>query len=530
MKSIESKSSSRDTYFDVTHLRSDIKKRAIRGAGATVFSQSSIYGIQMIGTIVLARLLSPDDFGLIGMVTAFSLLLQNFGVNGFTEAVIQKEEIHHEQISTLFWINVALSSTLALLFMALAPLIVSFYKEPRLRSITIAIAFSIVFAGLSTHHEALLKRNMQFYRTSANEVVATFISLVLAISLAWRGWGYWALVTRRVALPLVTAVGAWILCRWRPGLPSRNTGVMPMLRFAINTYGNFTFTYFSRNLDKVLIGWRHGTQSLGHYGRAYYLFSMPADQLTNPVTSVAIATLSRVRDDPEKYRRSYLEAVSIIAFIGMVLSALLTLIGYDVILLLLGSQWKKAGQILSVFGPAVGIMLVYNTHGWLHLSLGRADRWFRWGIIAFIITGLFFLIGLPFGPVGVAVAYGASFYFLIVPGLWYAGKPINLKLSSIGLAIWRYCLAALGAGILCWFLLYSFDSTHNIFINLNIFVRILISLILCVSIYLGLIVALYQSIKPISQFFFLLHDMLPIKSSSKLRMFATLDSSSTKSD
>lgn len=503
------KSSNNHEYFSTDHLKSDLKRQAVRGAGATVFSQILGSGTQIIGAVILARLLIPEDFGLVAMVTAFSLLLQNFGVNGFTEAIIQQEVVNHKQISTLFWINVGFSLSLTLLFMASAPLIALFYKEPRLKSITIAISFSIIFAGMSTQHLALLKRQMRFYSTSANSLGSSLISVIIAITLAWWGWGYWAIVARRLSLPLITTVGAWILCPWRPGLPSLRTDVLPMLKFAVNTYGNFTMNYFSRNLDKILIGWRYSTQSLGYYDRAYHLFVMPVNQLSAPLASVSLATLSRLRNDPKKYHKYYLEAISILSFIGMPLSATLTLIGKDMILLLLGPQWSKAGQIFTVFGPAVGIMLIYSTNGWLHLSLGKADRWFRWAIMAFIVTALCFIIGLQFGTLGVAIAYSASFYILIGPCLWYAGKPIRLKLTSIVSTIWKYFVSALFAGLISFFILHFFDLTSNIFIGLNIFLRLLLSSFLCIIIYLILVVAFYRSMKPITRFISVLRDMMP---------------------
>lgn len=282
-----------------------------------------------------------------------------------------------------------------------------------------------------------------------------------------------------------------------------------MLRFAFNTYGNFITDYFCRNIDKVLIGRFHGAQSLGHYSRAYHLSNMLASQLVHPLTSVAIAALSRLSNDPEKLRRSYLTALSILAFVCMPMSAVLTLVGRDLVLLFLGPQWHKAGQIFSAFGPSIGIAIIYFTHGWLHLSLGRADRWFRWGIVALIVTAIAFVIGLPFGPLGVAIAYAASFYVLIGPGLWYAGRPIHLKLSSIVSVIWKYYISALTAGLLCWFLLYSYDFTSSIFIELSILMRILVPCVLCIAIYLPLIVALFQSRRPISQFVSVIHDMIP---------------------
>ncbi|MGA1869162.1 MAG: lipopolysaccharide biosynthesis protein [bacterium] len=506
---ISKSKSSNAHYFNTDHIKSNLKKLALKGAGATVFSQISVYGIQMIGTIVLARLLTPNDFGLMTMVTSISLLLRNFGTRGFTEATIQSEVISHNKISTLFWIHIALCLILTLIFVILSPLIAWFYKEPQVKSIAIIIAFSFIFSALSTQHLALLNRNMQFYRIATIEIFAATISTITAIALALQGWGYWALVARRTALPAAIAAGAWIFCRWLPGLPSRGTGVRSMLKFGMNTYGNFTMNYFSRNLDKILIGWHHGSQSLGFYEKAYYLFVMPVSQLSYPLTNVAVASLSRLRDNPEDYRRYYLKALSMLAFIGMILSAILTLIGKDLILLLLGPQWNRTGEIFSVFGPCIGILLIYGTHGWLHLSLGRADRWFRWGIIEFITTAIAFVIGLPFGALVVALTYTISFYILFVPGLWYAGRPIHLKLSSLISAIWKYYLTALIAGLLCWFILYSFGLTSNIFIRLNIFFRIFITIIIFLFLYLLLILAFYQNIEPISQFISLVHKMVP---------------------
>ncbi len=498
-----------DKYFNTDHLRSKLRERSIKGAGSIVFARVISYGVGMIGTVILARLLTPDDFGLIAMVVVFSLLLQNFGVNGFIEAVIQKDEINHKQLSTLFWINMGINLVLMLLFMAIAPLIAWLYDEPRLKVITIAIAFSIIIAGLSAQHLALLNRSMQFYKISANEIVAVIISVTVAITLAWYGWGYWALVARRVVLPLATTTGAWTLCWWWPGVPSRCAGVKSMLKFAINTYGSFVMTYFSRNLDKILIGRHYGSISLGNYQKAYDLFVMPANQLTVPLSNVSLATLSRLRNEPEKYRRYYLNAVSMIAFVGMVFSAILVLIGKDFILLLLGAQWEEAGGVFSAFAPSIGIMMIYNTHRWIHLSLGRADQLLRWSIISLIVIVVLIIVGIPYGPLGIAIAYTTSFYVLIVPGIWYAGRPIHLKFSSLFSVIWKYFLSALTAGLLCWFVFYSFDLTSNIFVELNVFVRILVSCILCILIYLLLIVALYQSTKPILNFISVLYDMIP---------------------
>jgi PST family polysaccharide transporter len=479
----------------------------MKGASITLIAQVCIYGISSVGTIILARLLTPHDFGLVTMVLSISLLLGNFGANGFIEAIIQKEEINNRQISTLFWINVGINFILMLLFMTSASGIAWFYQEPLLKPIVLTMAISILLSGLSNQHQGLLRRNMEFLKTSFIEVIATIISLSISIYLAIRGWGYWALVAKWIVVPLVITVGAWIMCGWRPGLPARGTGVKPMLRFAYTTYGNFVVSYFGRNLDKIFIGRFLGSQPLGNYDRAYHLSSMLLNQLISPLNSIAMSAFSRVSRDPDKYRHHYLSLVSILAFVCMPLSAAMTLTGKDVILLLLGSQWNTAGDIFLAFGLSIGVEIIYHTHPWLHLSLGTPDRWLRWSIVAFIVRTLCFVIGLLSGSLGVAIALSVSNYILLVPGLYYAGRPINIEISSIISAIIKYFLAAVVAGSLCWFFLYSPSLISSLFLKLNIILRILVSASLCMSIYLALIVTVFRSRQSISQFISMLSNI-----------------------
>jgi PST family polysaccharide transporter len=239
------------------------------------------------------------------------------------------------------------------------------------------------------------------------------------------------------------------------------------------------------------------------------LYVLPVNQLSYPLTSVAVATLSRLNDDPEKFRNYYLKAISILAFIGMLLSAILTLVGKDVILLLLGPQWDQAGKIFTLFGPGIGIMLIYGTNGWLHLSLGRADRWFRWGIISFITTALFFVIGLPFGAEGIAVAYVATFYVLILPCLLYAGHPINLKTGAIFSTLWRFFVSAIGTFLLCWLITCSIEFSAGIYDSFNIILRIFVSTLLSTLFYFTLLSIFYGGIKPVWQLFSAFLELLP---------------------
>jgi polysaccharide transporter, PST family len=510
MDSKRKKECSKESYFKTDHLKADLRKRTIRGAGANIFSQILSLLVQLIGTMVLARLLTPADFGLVAMVTTFSLLVMNFGYNGFIEAIIQKEDIDHHVITSLFWLNAAISICLTLLFMCAAPFIAAFYDEPGVSNIVIWLSFSILLCGLSTIHTALLTRNMEFYATSGISLASKIISVIVPIVLAWMGWGLWSLVAGIISMQVATVAGVWIFCGWRPGQPTSPKGVAPIIKFALNTYGNFSLNYTSRNADNLLVGWYSGSQSLGFYKKAYDLFALPASLLTSQLTGVALAAMSRLSRNPGEYRRAYLDAVSKLAFIGMPLSAFFVLTGHDLVLLILGEQWQRSGEIFMYFGLGMGVMLIYATHGWIHLSLGRADRWFRWGIVELIVTVSLFIAATPLGPEWIAMAWTASFCLLIGPGLSYAGKPVNLTFFSILSVTWKYFASASIAGLLSWLVIPLIGIPVLKNAMLDRLVGVSINGIFCLLLYLILIVLFYGSAKPILQFIATLNDMIPV--------------------
>lgn len=486
--------------------------------------------MQILATVVLARLLAPADFGLVTMVTTFSLLLINFGGNGFTEAVVQREHIDHNLVSNLFWINFGAGVGLTIVFAAAGTLLARFYGNPLVARVALGISLTILVTGTAVEHQALLKRAMRFTAISGNDLVARLVYVAVAIACGWAGWGYWALVAAAIAQPLSQAIGAWILCRWIPGRPRLVPGTGDMVRFAVNIYGRFTVNYFARNMDNLLVGWRFNAQALGFYKKAYDLFALSASQLVSPLTAVAVSALSRLRQDRVQYKRYLLSALSVMAFIGMGVGADLTLIGKDAIRLLLGPGWEPAGRIFTFFGPGIGVMLLYGTHGWIHLSIGRADRWFRWGVLEFVVTGLLFLVGLHWGPVGIAVAWTASFWLLTLPAFWYAGQPVGLGVMPIVTAVWRYLIASLvaGAGALAITnrtTMLQQEASGSLAAATRM---ILVSLVF-VTLYLAGVIVLHGGTAPIQQVIRLMGEMAPWRKSMKPRTSVSVGQSATAS-
>jgi O-antigen/teichoic acid export membrane protein len=489
--------------------RDELRGLAVRGAGATIISGGVGVAVQVIATITLARLLAPSDFGVVAMVTTFSMLLSNFGANGFTEVILQFEEINHVVVSNLFWINFSVGVLLTIAFAGAGSLLAEFYRDPRVAHVAVGTSLAILISSTSVQHQALLKRSMYFSALSVNDIISRAVSVVVSILLAWAGWGYWALVAGVVVTPLSVAIGVWILCRWTPGLPRQIANTIPMLRFAMHVYGRFTVNYFSRNTDNLLVGWRFNAQSLGFYKKAYDLFALSASLLVSPLANVAVSALSRFDPRSAQFRRYFLNALAVMAFVGMGLGTDLTLVGKDVIRLLLGLKWEESGRIFMFFGPGIGIMMLYFTHGWIHLSIGRADRWFRWGIVEFICTILLFLVGLHWGPSGVAVAWTASFWILTLPSLWYAGRPVQFGVGPMLAAVWKFIVASTLAGAATAFVVAKMPEIFAGPTRINTLARIAMDSSIFVILYVAAVILLHGGFAPLYQISRLVREMSP---------------------
>ncbi|KST64261.1 lipopolysaccharide biosynthesis protein [Mastigocoleus testarum] len=447
MKSISSEDKN-DIYFRTDHLKKDLKGRSVRGGAITIAAQGSKFVLRMGSTVFLARLLAPEDYGLIGMATVIIGFVNLFKDLGLSAATIQKSEINHKQVSTLFWINLAISCIVGLFVAVSAPAVTWFYNEPRLTEITLALASSFVFSGLTIQHQALLTRQMQFTTLAKIDVISMLIGLVTGVIAAWYGLSYWALVLMQIASAITNAVGVWIACGWRPGAPIKDSGVGSMLAFGGNLTGFRVFNYFSRNLDNVLIGRYWGSQELGLYAKAYQLVLLPIQQINNPVNSVALPALSSLQNEPEKYCRYYYKAVLLITTLGMPIVGFMFASADKVILLMLGQQWLGVVPLFQFLMPAAFMGTFSVASGWVYQSLGRTDRQFRVGIITATLNSIIFLISVRWGAIGVAAAYGLSRPIIWLPIITYCYRGTPLQIIQLLKTLYRPAFASIGSAIL----------------------------------------------------------------------------------
>jgi O-antigen/teichoic acid export membrane protein len=467
----------------------------------------------MMATVVLARLLTPSDFGVVAMVTTFSLLFVSLMRNGLSDAIAQREEMNSSLASNVFWISIGTGLLLTIAFAGAGSLLAAFYNNHLVAHIAFGFSSTIFLTSLSVVPLALLRRAMLFTSISANNVVSRVVSITMAVGLGWAGWGYWALVGGVVAQCLSQTLGAWILCRWVPRLPQRTCGTGSIIRFAMNVSGYGVLNYAKGNMDNLLVGWYFGPSALGLYKRAFDLFFLPGNQILAPMSEAAVPALSRMTDDPERYRRYLLRAFSILAFIGMGVGAYLALVGKDLILVLLGPKWDEAGTIFRFFAPGIGAMFLGAPWWWIPVSIGRADRFARWGVVQLTVTGLLFLAALPWGPKGVAAAWSASLWILTLPATWYAGKPIRFGIGPVVEMLWKYVLAAVLAACSCRLLLDRLAPLGMPGV-LGCIVRIVTTLLVFGTLYLTVVVLLHGGREPISQITRLFPDLALRRKSS----------------
>ncbi len=407
----------------------DLKERVVRGGLAKVCAQGANFALRIGSLMVLARLLDPKDFGLVGMVTAFTGILNLFRDFGLSAASVQRASVTDEQISTLFWINILVGVVLALLLAAMAPVVVTFYHEPHLLGVTLVLATAFLFNAAGVQHSALLQRQMRFTALATIETISWVVSTSVGISMAVAGFGYWSLVAAAVSLPLVTTLGLWFTTGWIPGKPRTNVGLHSMMRFGGAVTLNSVVVYIAYNLEKVLLGRFWGADAVGLYGRAYQLINMPTDNLNSAVGEVAFSALSRVQNDPGRLKNYFLKGYSLVLALTVPITIAVALFAPDLIFVLLGPKWKDVAEIFRLLSPTILIFALINPLGWLLFSLGMVGRSLKVALVLAPVMIGGYVMGLPYGPKGVAFAYSAAMTLWVVPHIAWGvhGTAVSLR-------------------------------------------------------------------------------------------------------
>lgn len=404
---------------DFGHLRT----RSIEGAAATAGAQFFKFAIQLVSQIWLARLIPPAEYGIVAMVAPILAFLGIIGDMGIGTALVQQKSISQSQISTLFWLNSALTLLVCGGLCLLSPLVGLLYHEPKTVAVTVALASLLFFSSFSTHPSALLNRELRLGRRALIDCGQALAALTIAIATALAGCGYWSLIYGQAAGAVILVCFSWISAGWAPSRPRWDPSAMRVLRFGTSLTVSNIATYATMSADNMIVGAVKGKVALGLYDKAYRLVVLPLAQISSPIGRVAVPLLSRLHDQPARYSAAFrrmVQAPNLLAIPGLIAGMFLA---PQLVHVFLGPSWSGISPVFSwvCFGGLPSIL--YGSASWLFTSQGRGREQATWAIINSIVSVCSFVIGVRWGAVGVAAFGAVGFVFIQTPLIiWAATK------------------------------------------------------------------------------------------------------------
>ena len=432
---------------------SDLKRKSVRGGIVTIGSQGITVAVQLVSTVILARILTPEDYGTLAMVTAITAFAALFRDLGLSSAAIQKKGLTTAQQSNLFWLNVLAGTVLTAVIAACAPLVARFYGKPELLNVTLVLSLSFIITSLGTQHGAMLVRRMQFGRSSGARISGALATLGVSVVCGLRGYAYWSLVWGTLAGAIVTTLMLFVLSPFSPGLPNRGSGVRELVGFGANVTAFNFVNYFSRNLDNILIGKFVGADALGVYGRAYQLLMFPIINLRAPIQAVAFPAMSQLQDDPEELRDYYLQTTELLAFLTMPIICWMAVVSDSLIYYTLGSNWMEAAGLFRWLAVAAFIQPVTSLSGSLLMSIGDSRRYLIIGCTVSLAVCVAFFVGIFWGVTGIVISYALINWIVLYPWLTSSFNGTLITFFSIV----KTCALPAGAALISLIVSLLFD-------------------------------------------------------------------------
>jgi PST family polysaccharide transporter len=451
-------------------IEGGLRRSAVRGWAATAAGQAGKFLITLVSTAIMARILSPGDYGLVAMVTAFLSFIAIFKDLGLSQATVQRATLTEQQASGMFWFNVATGLLLMLIVAVTAPLVSLFYNQSELTSICLAYAAMAPISSLGAQHAALLRRAMRFRSLVIRDLLAASLGASVGIACAVNGFGYWSLVIMQAASEMLGAIVLWWRSGWRPSRPRWSDDLTPMIRFGGALTVSNLLGFVSSGLDSVAIGHLFGPSVLGLYNRAQNTLSRPLKQVLPPIMNVAASACARVAHAPDKFSTAALQLAFIVACISSLVVAIAVVCADWLVLILLGQQWREAVPITRVLALFVFVEPIAALLGTLLTAYGAPGRLVRWRLFSSATVLISLACGTPWGPLGIASAYSLSGLFVRTPlFVWYACRAIGLALSRFFSIITFPLLAGLVAAATTTSLRYEFGVSTNALVSLGVY-------------------------------------------------------------
>lgn len=426
---------------------SDLSRRAVRGASVVYLGQGARLVLQVASTAVLARLLSPHDYGLLAMVMAVVGVGEIFRDFGLSTAAIQAESLDQGQRATLFWLNTGIGAVLTGIGFFGAPLIADGFGYPELVGMTHALAFTFLLNGMAAQYRAQLIRDLRFTTTTVRDVISQIVGVAIAIIAALLGAGFWALVAQQLAQAVVGLLILVSATRWLPVRPGPVRSVWPMIHYGWNLAASQLVGYLNSNVDTLTVSFRFGATPLGLYSRGFQLLMRPLGQLRGPTNNIAVPVLSKLRADPDRARGYVIKGQLIFGYTLVPGMAVVFAAATPIVLIFLGAQWGQTGPIVAALACAGSFETLAYVGSWVYQARGLTPQLFRYSLISLGIKIVCVIAGSQFGLLGVAVGYALAPGLAWPLSLWWLGRITDLPKRQLWQGAGRILACAIPAGV-----------------------------------------------------------------------------------
>jgi O-antigen/teichoic acid export membrane protein len=424
-----------------------LKQQAVLSVKWNAISQVFRLSLYFLTSVILARLLQPDDFGLLGMATVFTSLIAVFNDFGLGSAIVQKSEPDNKTLSGIFWMTIGIGFLAMAITILSAPWIASFYRQEKLQTLLYFLSVSFLLTSMGQIQLSLLMKQIEFRQIAIIESISVLIGSLVAVVLAFLNQGVWALAGQIISTSAVTTICLWYITKWHPSLKFDPTSLRGVLKYSSGLFGFNLLNYFSRNADYFLIGKFLGAAFLGQYTFAYRLMQFPLQNIAGVVNRVLFPTLAQVKENDELFRRGFIKASQLVAIVTFPLMVGVFCLAPELTIVIFSAKWQPAIPVIQVLALIGLVQSIGGMVGNIYTAKGKTNWLFYWGIISSIIIVAGIAIGLRWGILGVAIGYACAAIFLAYPNIAIPFRLIGLRVADYARAIKTQSILAALMGI-----------------------------------------------------------------------------------
>ena len=408
----------------------NLKQKVSKGLLWNTIHNLSMKGIQFLLMLFMARLLSPDDYGTVGLLAIFIQLSNTFAESGFSLALVRKQDRTQVDLSTAFYFNIVVGIICYFIVFCIAPWVADFYNKPILTSLLRVLALTIPISSLSTVLVAMMNYNMQFKKQAMISITHTLVSGVLGLAMAFMGYGVWALVGQSLIATCLGTVLCWLLNRWHPSWIYSWKSFREMFGFSSKLLLTRIIDTIYGNVYSIVIGKVYSPATLGHYTRAQNWATMPSTNIVGILNNVSFASLSKIQDDIERLRSVYRKMIKTSAFIVFPLMFGLSAVSLPLIFFTIGTKWELCAQILQIICFMFVFMPIQSLNINLIQAMGRSDLSLKISVVGKVLSLLVLFGSLPFGIIPMCWFSVISSVVILLINFYYVGKLLELSIFS----------------------------------------------------------------------------------------------------